>query len=289
MASAVESHYDNQANVNIGRGRFIKQRLAGPLIKYKEFANNVKRRMFKQYAAGAPLLLDLGCGRGGDISKWRDAGVGRVLAMDLSADQLLEARKREQSGGGHSSGKGKGKGKGRAGHGTVIEWMQGSLLDAMLEPTLRKVLSSTWQMGSADAVSIMFAVQFAFVSSQMADALMRTVARLLRPGGIFFGTAPDGDAIETAVGSARKIHLKPPEHQFALLLQLLPPEAAAEGADGQPLIFSLEDTVTSGTDDSGCIEYLCRRNALVRLAASYGLEEVTRPNSHAPGCRTAPP
>ena len=43
--------------MNISRGRYIAQRKAGPLIKYKEFANNVKRRMFKDYArsgAAAP-------------------------------------------------------------------------------------------------------------------------------------------------------------------------------------------------------------------------------------------
>ena len=77
----------------------MAQRKAGPLIKYKEFANNVKRRMFKDYARSVPLLLDLGCGRGGDISKWRDAGVGHVLAMDLSAEQLQDARRRERDGG----------------------------------------------------------------------------------------------------------------------------------------------------------------------------------------------
>ena len=44
--------------------------------------------------------MELGCGRGGDISKWRDAGVRRVVALDLSAEQLEEARRRAQSGGG---------------------------------------------------------------------------------------------------------------------------------------------------------------------------------------------
>ena len=40
---------------------------------------------------------------------------------------------------------------------------------------------------------------------------------------------------------------------------------------GQPLIFSLEDTVTNGTDESGCIEYLCQRAALTQLAAAHNL------------------
>ena len=35
--SAVESHYDGQANLSIPRGAYMQQRKSGPLIKYKEF------------------------------------------------------------------------------------------------------------------------------------------------------------------------------------------------------------------------------------------------------------
>ena len=72
--SAVESHYDGQANLSVPRGAYMQQRKSGPLIKYKEFANSVKRRMYAEYAQGVSSLVDLACGRGGDISKWRDAG-----------------------------------------------------------------------------------------------------------------------------------------------------------------------------------------------------------------------
>jgi SAM-dependent methyltransferase len=138
----------------------MAQRKAGALIKYKEYANNVKRRMVKQYAAKVGLLLDLGCGRGGDLSKWRDAGVAHVVAMDLSAEQLEDALRRE-----HDGGKGGKRAAARAAAravaraaagaragaraaagsregGTRISWLQGSLLDASLEKSLRAHLSS---------------------------------------------------------------------------------------------------------------------------------------------------
>ena len=240
--------------------------------------------MFKQYARNAASLLDLGCGRGGDLSKWREAGVRNVLAMDLSADQLEDARRRENDGKGGGKGKGGGgkggggKGGGRGGKETVITWMQGSLLDANLEQSLLAQLPSQQQQAAsdgADAVAIMFAVQFAFVSRERADCLIRTIATMLKPGGVFFGTAPDGAAITAAVGSARELHLTPPDHQFALLLRLLPREDGAVDSEyGQPLVFSLEDTVTSGTDMSGCIEFLCHRTALTELCVSHGLEMI---------------
>ena len=143
--SSVESHYDAQANLQVSRKAYMQQRREGPLIKYKEFANNVKRRMFKAYAHRAASLLDLGCGRGGDLSKWREAEVQRVLGMDLLADQLEDARRRAKDGGARNT--------------TQLEWMQGSLVDHALEEKLRPKLPDA---GGADAVAIMFAVQFAF-------------------------------------------------------------------------------------------------------------------------------
>ena len=63
-------------------------RNSGALIGYKKFANAVKRRQINAYCRGATLLVDLGCGRGGDLQKWQEAGVASVLALDLSAAQV---------------------------------------------------------------------------------------------------------------------------------------------------------------------------------------------------------
>lgn len=43
---------------------------------------------------------------------------------------------------------------------------------------------------------------------------------------------------------------------------------------GAELVFSLEDTVTAGSGESDCIEYLLYRDTLVRLAALHGLETI---------------
>ncbi len=66
--SAVESHYDAQAVLHVPRGAYMKSRSAGSLIRYKEFANSVKRRMIKVYAGRADSLVDLGCGRAGCLA-----------------------------------------------------------------------------------------------------------------------------------------------------------------------------------------------------------------------------
>lgn len=54
----------------------------------------MKRALIEAYAPPGGRLLDLGCGRGGDIDKWWRAGVKEVVGVDLSDKELEEARKR---------------------------------------------------------------------------------------------------------------------------------------------------------------------------------------------------
>ena len=76
---------------------------------------------------------------------------------------------------------------------------------------------------------------------------------MLRPGGVFFGVAPDANAILSALGEgesgpSRQLRRGPPEHPFALFLHLLSGgEAGGRAAHfGSELVFSLQDTVTEG-------------------------------------------
>ena len=57
-------------------------------------ASTSRRRYRRRFASGAGSLLDLACGRGGDIWKWLDAGIARVKGVDLSPGEIEEARKR---------------------------------------------------------------------------------------------------------------------------------------------------------------------------------------------------
>ena len=168
MAATVEKHYDGKASQYSSRAAALAVRNSGALIQYKRHANGVKRRMIEQYAGGAALLVDLGCGRGGDIGKWRDARVQRVVALDLSAKQLDEAKRRACDG------------SAAARAATAIEWHHGSMLDPSL-------LARLDLRGAADAVTTQFAQQYAFSSEACASRTLGAASSLLRPGGVMFG------------------------------------------------------------------------------------------------------
>ena len=306
-----ERHYDNQALQHESRSAALTARRSGPLYGYKRYANAVKRRLIEQYAANANLLVDVGCGRGGDIDKWRGANVRRVLAMDLSGAQLEEARIRERQGG-HAK---------RAQ--CQIEFVQLSMME-------RDLASRLGVAGTADAAAAQFAVQYAFGSEAAVSALLAQVSALLREGGVFFGTAPDGEAIAKLLRQRGDqngaLRIAPPEAPFVLRLELRGGVQRGGGADGgaaggaaaggggaggaaaggaaaggggagggaadgggadgggqdegldrsfgQELLFSLEDTVTEGSGEAGCSEYLLLRPEFARLADAQGLQMV---------------
>lgn len=96
--------------------------------------------------AGASRILDVGCGDGLLAAELSDAGVARVVAMDIDAPVLERARARHPY--------------------HAIEWLHGDVLDCALEPA------------SFDAV-----VSVATLHHLDADRALACFASLVRPGG----------------------------------------------------------------------------------------------------------
>ena len=76
MSSNVEQHYDGVTMAT------REQRAKGRLYDMKKFHNLMKRNLLRTFATLQERVLDLGCGRGGDIEKWKEYG---ELVYDESA------------------------------------------------------------------------------------------------------------------------------------------------------------------------------------------------------------
>ena len=71
-------------------------RAASPIIFLLSFNNYIKALLISQVTKGSPGLsiLDLCCGKGGDIFKWRLAKPAHYVGVDLSRESVKEAHSR---------------------------------------------------------------------------------------------------------------------------------------------------------------------------------------------------
>jgi len=148
----VAATYDAAAKVSTSEGGELRRA-----------HNKIKRDLILEHCSGL-RVLDLGCGRGGDVHKWAQARA-RVLGLDASPASVAEARARAAAAG------------------------SGARFRVCRDVGRRDDLV----FGLFDAVTCMFALHYFFADPATADSALRFVRRTLRLGGVFVGVAPDGD------------------------------------------------------------------------------------------------
>lgn len=148
------------------------------------------------------LVLDLGCGKGGDLGKWQQAPQPVQLYVgldpaDVSIDQARERYRQMSSRGGRG---------GRSGHQRrsprlfearfQIKDCFGESLETI--DIVREVGFTQSNISSErgfDVVSMMFCMHYAFETEAKARQMLRNVAGSLKKGGRFIGTIPNSDVI----------------------------------------------------------------------------------------------
>ena len=134
-------------------------------------------------------VLDLGCGKGGDLPKWNKAGVDHVTFVDIAqiSVEQAEARYRERNQ--------------RFGANFLsADCTKTRLLDVYPENIQGRTTQNNYQQVSSgipkfDIVSCQFAFHYSFETEAQAECMVRNAADCLRPGGFFIGTIPDAQII----------------------------------------------------------------------------------------------
>lgn len=70
------------------RVQATQQRDAGLAAPLKKLHNRIKRLLIRRFAYDANSLLDLACGRGGDLHKWVDSDISFVRGYDIAAEEV---------------------------------------------------------------------------------------------------------------------------------------------------------------------------------------------------------
>ncbi|KAJ8455074.1 hypothetical protein ONZ51_g12655 [Trametes cubensis] len=195
----------------------------------------------------------MGCGKGGDLTKWAKANVAEYVGLDIAAVSIEQAQKR------HSTSRGAR---------FVANFFALDCYSHVLSDALPLNLLET----PFDVVSMQFCMHYAFESETKARIMLKNVSTWLRPGGIFVGTIPNAK-------------------QLMEQLDALPPDSKElswgnnvyrirfEERDSRPIFghrywFYLQDAV----DDVP--EYVVHWENFVQLAAEYDLHPVYKKEFH---------
>jgi len=155
------------------------------------------------------LVLDIGCGKGGDLFKWQQAPqkVDLYVGLDPAEVSIEQARERYRNMANRGGGGGRG---GRGGHHRrpprtfearfhVKDCFSESIGDIDI---VRQVGFTTSPLASSrgfDVVSMMFCMHYAFESEEKARQMLKNVAGALKKGGRFIGCIPNSDVISAKV------------------------------------------------------------------------------------------
>lgn len=186
-----------------------------PNEDYTPGAQELGGQRFAEGGQSKLLVLDMGCGKGGDLGKWQQAPqtVDLVVGLDpadVSIDQAKERyRQMASRGGGGRGGRG-----GRGGYNSRppppiftgefhVKDCFGEPLETL--PIIRQVGfdgsggPSRFGGGGFDVVSMMFCLHYAFESKEKANTMLRNVAGALKKGGRLIGCIPNSDVLSEKV------------------------------------------------------------------------------------------
>lgn len=150
------------------------------------------------------LVLDIGCGKGGDLGKWQQAPQTVALYVGLDPAEVSIDQAKDRYHNMHSRG-----GGGRGGRGGHRGGRQQRIFDAYFFvkdcygetigdiDVIQNVGFDHSPMGRSgfDIVSMMFCMHYAFETEQKARMMLKNVSGALKKGGRFLGCIPNSHLI----------------------------------------------------------------------------------------------
>lgn len=224
----------------------------------RNFNNWIKSVLINEYLTkvkaslrlGEPLrVLDMCCGKGGDLLKWDKAGITHLICTDIAEVSIQQCEERYRS---------------------MLERSQsqrnkfGKIFTAEFfacDSTLRRVREEYKDPSiELNLVSCQFAFHYCFESLKQAECMIRNAAECLRTGGYFIGTIPDANEIVKRQRDAGNVSFGNDLYRITFQCDTEQPPLF-----GAKYNFELDGVVN-------CPEFLVYFPLLVKLARKFGLQ-----------------
>lgn len=244
----VRQHY-NERTFIANRSR----RNLSPIIKLRNFNNAIKYMLIDKYAKGGDVVLELGCGKGGDLRKYGAANISQFIGVDISNASIQEAHKRYQS---------------MKNLSFQVILITGDCFGESLGVAVEPFPDCKFP---CDLVSVQFCLHYAFETEEKARRALFNVSKSLKIGGHFFGTLPDSEFIRYKLNKFDKTVEKPSWGNSIYKVTFENNEYAKNDHEfpspfGQMYTYWLEDAIDNVP------EYVVPFETLRSLADEYGLE-----------------
>ncbi len=125
----------------------------------RKMHNTVKRDLIESLGP-VDIVLDAGCGCGGDLLKWNSKSV--VFACDPNNESLKEARKRKT-------------------HAKAVHFFNGDISNTPVQPY--------------DAICYNFSIQYIFASRELFTKTIENIAKRSKIGTKLIGVVPDSEEL----------------------------------------------------------------------------------------------
>ncbi|KAK9466614.1 mRNA capping enzyme-domain-containing protein [Lipomyces arxii] len=250
--SVVRQHYNARPENGVG------QRQQSPIIKLKSFNNFIKSVLIKRFASRDDLVLDMGCGKGGDLLKWDIANIKGYVGVDVADVSIDQAKGRFRS---------------MRRKRFWAEFFAGDAFGLPLTATLPRDLY--YSVFPVDVVTMQFCMHYAFETEAKARQMLENVSKSLRRGGKFIGTIPNSDVILEHIDK-----LPPGEKEWGNSVYSVrffddpPRNGRFSPPYGHRYLFFLEDAVEDVP------EYVVPFEIFRAMAEDYKLELVYRKGFH---------
>lgn len=169
IAGDVQKHYD----AKVARFTSQEESKAGRIRKYN---NLMKSCIINHFVPQDPVVLDVACGHGQDLMKYKASNPILYIGTDISQAALTEARRRYRSS------------KLRY----PADFVYGNLMVPDTFDRIHEVAANQGLLGEAlfDVVSMQLALHYVIGSFDEAQDFLSRIIRMLKPGGRFIATFP---------------------------------------------------------------------------------------------------
>ncbi|XP_050379472.1 mRNA cap guanine-N7 methyltransferase 1-like [Argentina anserina] len=243
-ARTVANHYSARRN------QTFEEREVSPIVHLRKLNNWIKSVLIQLYAHRGDVVLDLGCGKGGDLYKWDKAGITYYVGIDIAQGSIQDCHARYTN----------------ARFRFPARLICGDIAEMRLDQALADELPF-------DICSCQFALHYSWTTEARARRAIANISATLRPGGTCIGTIPDANVIIRKLRETRGLCFGNSVYSVRFDEEFSEKKFKSSSPFGIQYMFHLEGVVD-------CPESLVPFDVFESLVKEYDMELVFVKNFH---------